>query len=251
MSVFDFLKQPKKGAPSTQIAELEGALDRLRIELKAAEKIVAEHPEKRAAMLTSAASNADIKKLDADMEDALLSIERLEAAETELITRLEHAKDTAERERLAGEQERAASAIEEKSRALEGPIAALAAAFAELLKAIPADTSITVSATQPATSEDVARAILASGLYTALPSIFEMVPCRPHLSRLGGAAVERALFVHTFADGLMTTRCNGLIGEECTIHPASITASGLIVDPLRRRAAALRGGDAERLAAAE
>lgn len=257
MSVFDFLKPPKKGAPATQITDLEASLARLRQERKDVEAIVEAHAPKRAAMLLSDVTESDIIELDKAADLARLRLERLEMAETELTDRLTRARENIENTRRSEYFERSAAQIEAAAKALEAPIAALAAAFAELSKSIPSDTGIdkpptaSFSGRRPATADDIGRAILANGLHAAMPSIFETVACRPNLARMGGAAVERALFVHTFANGLVTTRCAGLDGEECEIHPSTITAYSLIVEPLRRRAAALRGGDAERLAAAE
>ncbi|RNJ50287.1 hypothetical protein [Methylocystis hirsuta] len=257
MAVFDFLKVEKKGVPAAQIAELEASLDKLRAERASVQATVENHGQRRVDMLLSDADDGDIVKLDSAAELARIRLERLELAEVELTERIARLRNAAERERRAGEYERAAGQIETAAKALEGPISALAAAFAELIKSIPAETGIdkpptaNFSGRRLATADDIGRAILANGLHAAMSAVFETVACRPHLARMGGAAVERALFVHTFADGLLTTRCNGLVGEECTIDPASITATRLIVEPLRRRAAALRGGDAARLAAAE
>ncbi|PWB89892.1 hypothetical protein C5688_13715 [Methylocystis sp. MitZ-2018] len=255
MSVFDFLKPPKKGAPTTQIAELESSLARLRAERKDVEGVVEAHAPQRAAMLLSDAADADIVKLDADADLARIRLERLELAELELTDRLERVRDKSDREQLASEHERADLAIEEKAKALEAPINALAVAFADLVQAIPAETFLEKfsehhTTSQPATPEDVGRAILGNALYVAAPSIFEIRKCGRSFSGYG-AGVERALNVHTFSNGLVTPHNKGLVGEECEIHQAPSAAQQLIVAPLRQRARALRAGATERFATVE
>ncbi|MBG0801639.1 hypothetical protein IYW40_09095 [Methylocystis sp. H4A] len=255
MGVFSFLQPPKKGAPATQIAALEESLDKLRGEHKSVQAIVENHGQKRTEMLLSDASDADIVELDKAADLARIRLERLELAELELTDRLERARDKDARDRVASEHERAAAAIEEKAKALEGPINALAVAFAELVKAIPAETFLRKysdrhTMAQPASPDDVARAILGNALYVAAPSIFETQKCRSAFAPYG-AGVERALHVSTFSNGLMTPYNKGLIGEECAIHPAPVAADQLIVAPLRERARTLRDGVAERLEAAE
>ncbi len=139
---------------------------------------------------------------------------------------------------------------------MEKTLAPVAEAFSNLLKVIPEETHIAKpgSAGMPpsaATKEDIARAILSNGLFNATPDVFEQTVCPPHLARMGGAAVSRALHVCTFEGGLLTQRNAGLVGEECAIHAAPIAADKLIVTPLRAKARALRDGVAERLQAAE
>jgi hypothetical protein len=254
MSVLDFLKV-KKSAPASQIAEMETSLARLRTERKEFETVVESHGARRADALLSDMADADIAKLDADASLAQIRLERLELAELELVERIERARDKAERERLASEHERAAGQIETATKALEAPLAALAVAFAELVKAIPAETFLRKysdrhTMAQPASPEDVARAILGNALYVAAPSIFETQKCRSAFAPYG-AGVERALYVSTFGSGLVTPFNKGLIGEECAIHPAPVAADQLIVAPLREKARTLREGVAERLEAAE
>ena len=85
-------------------------------------------------------------------------------------TNPEAARDSDQRTRRAGELERAAAAIESKVAALDSAINALATAFTDLARAIPDDSGILVDAdhmTRPATPDDIARAVLASGLYVA------------------------------------------------------------------------------------
>jgi hypothetical protein len=256
MGVFSFLQPPKKGAPGTQIAELEGSLARLRAEHKSVQAIVESHGQKRAEMLLSDASDADIARLDADANLAQIRLERLELVETELVERIESGRAKAEREHLAREHERAAAQIETATKGLEGPINALAVAFAELVKAIPAETFLRkysdrhVPPQQPASPEDVARTILANALYVAEPEIFETQKQRSAFAAYG-AGVERVLSVYSFGGGVMLPRNHGLNGEECEIHPAPIAADKLIVAPLREKARTLRDGVAELLQAAE
>ena len=255
MGVFSFLQPPKKGAPATQIAALEESLAKLRGEHKSVQAIVESHGQKRAEMLLSDAADADIVRLDAEADLARIRLERLELAELELTDRLERARDKDARERVASEHERAAAAIEEKAKAFEGPINALAVAFAELVKSIPEETFLRKysdhhTMAQPASPEDVARAILANAIYVAEPEIFETQNQRSAFAAYG-AGVERVLSVYSFGGGVMLPRNHGLIGEECAIHPAPVAADQLIVAPLREKARTLRDGVAERLEAAE
>ena len=184
------MKVAKKGAPATQIAELEASLARLRAEHKSVQTIVENHGQKRAEMLLSDVADADIVKLDADADLARIRLERLELAELELTDRLERTRDKSERERLASEHERAAAAIEEKAKALEGPINALATAFGELVRSIPAETFLRKHPTvmrMPPTAGDLRRCWQGDTEQWALlaaPQIFEMQTYRPHLAGL-------------------------------------------------------------------
>lgn len=249
MGVLDFLKV-KKGPMQTQIGEIEAQLERLRAERRAAETIVEGHGQKRSDMLLSDASDGDIAHLDADAGLAHIRLERLELAELELQDRLDRARDSVARSTRAAELERAASSIEEKAKSLESAIAALGAAFDDLVRAIPHDAGVQRDCdtmTKPATPEDVARAVLAQGLFCAAPSIFEMVAARTRSLR--PACVERVLNVYAIRDGTLTRFNNGLVGEECEIAPAPFAAEQFIVAPLRAQAAALRASDDMRAAA--
>lgn len=255
MSVLDFLKV-KKSAPASQIAEMEASLARLRTERKEFETVVESHGARRADALLSDMADADIAKLDADASLAQIRLERLELAELELVERIERARDKAERERLASEHERAAAQIETAAKALEGPIAQLAAAFADLVKVIPAETFLRKYSDRhappqcPATREDVARVILGNALVIAAPEIFETQKQRPAFAAYG-AGVERTLSIYSLIGDVLKPRCAGLVGEECEIHPAPVAAQQLIVTPLRSRARTLRDGVAAHLEAAE
>lgn len=243
--IFDFLRAPKKGSPAAQITEMEAALARLQAELKEAEAIVEERPTKRAAMLTSAASNADIKALDDRSDDAILTIERLEAAETELISRLERLRNGAERERIAADCERSAAQIESSVAALESAAAIFATAmkrtYNELLTAIPQETGLQKAvAFNPyvdATPEDFTRSIMAAAIYAITPELFETQPTKRNAA--GPAVAEKSLNVSICENGVITRYLPGLFGEDCVIPSPRGLASHLIA-PLREKAKALR-----------
>ncbi len=257
MSIMSFLSPPKKaGDVRKQIDEMTAALAKLIAERRELDVTIEAHDQKRGQMLLSSASEEDILALDRQCDLAKLRSERLGLAQFELENRIESARDKAERERLASEHERAAGQIETATKALEASLAALAVAFAELVKAIPAETFLRkysdrhVPPQQPASPEDVARAILANALYVAEPEIFETQKQRSAFAAYG-AGVERVLSVYSFGGGAMLPRNHGLNGEECEIHSAPIAADKLIVGPLRDKARTLREGVAERLEAAE
>ncbi|WP_292532284.1 hypothetical protein [Methylocystis sp.] len=253
MSVLDFLKTTKKTVAS-QIEEMQASLVKLRAERKDVEAVVEEHAPKRAAMLLSDASDAEIAQLDAAANLAQIRLERLEIAELQLQDRLERARNKSERERLATEHERAAAAIEEKAKALEGPMNALAAAFDELVKVIPAETFTEKYSDghlmpQPARPEDVARAIVASGIYNNEPRLFELLRAvRANTLQQQHTHFEKAMSLYSWDGGRLAPF--GGQGEP-KVFTAPIAADLLIVGPLREKAAALRTGDAELLQAAE
>ncbi|MGD9657404.1 MAG: hypothetical protein AB7U61_07145 [Methylocystis sp.] len=241
MGVLEFLK-PKKGPAATQIPEMEAALDKLRAELKQVAAIVEGHGQRRADMLLSDAADADIAKLDSDVALAQIRLERLELAELELQDRIESARDGMDRSKRAAALERSAGEIEAKVAALDAAIGAVAAAYADLVKTVPGDSGVLLDAdhmTRPATPDDIARAIVASGLFTAAPTLFEMVAPRHRTAR--PACVERILGVFVVNKHGVLSRFNpGLVGEECTIRPTAEAADAIIVSPLREQAARLR-----------
>ncbi|MBG0797556.1 hypothetical protein IYX23_07730 [Methylocystis sp. L43] len=251
MSVLDFLKV-KKSAPASQIAEMEASLARLRTERKEFETVVESHGARRADALLSDMADADIAKLDADASLAQIRLERLELAELELVERIERARDKAERERLASEHERAAAQIETAAKALEGPIAQLAAAFASLVEAIPTETGVAKDYENhltpcPAESIDVAQAIAAAALHSAIPGLFERLTL---VRRGSGQPLASPAPVARLYD-LGALRIGGRVSGDPAPLPAPVAAHQLIVVPQREKARALRHGDAERLEAAE
>ncbi|MGD9656905.1 MAG: hypothetical protein AB7U61_04570 [Methylocystis sp.] len=240
MGIIDFLKV-KKGSPASQIGELEASLERLRAELKEVNSIVESHGQRRADALLSDVTDAEIANLDAAAALAQIRLERLELAELELVERIEAAKDATVRQRRAAQLEKDAAAIEERVKAINAAIDVLGGAFTKLVEVIPSDSGVLVDAdhmTRPASPEDVARAVLASGLYVAAPTMFEMIQPRTRSAR--PASVERVLNVFVSRDGMLSRFNPGLVGEECTIPPTADAADQIIVSPLREQAARLR-----------
>lgn len=206
MGVLSFLQLPKKGAPTTQIGELEASLARLRAEQKSVQAVVESHGQKRAEMLLSDASDADIAKTDTAADLARIRLERLELAELELTERLKRVVDSAERERLARECETAAGKIE--------------AAVSNI--------------------EAAASAILSAAIYHVSPDLFAARPARPAVA--GPVVGERILAATMFQDGVISTFLPGHLGEEGVIAPASSLARDALIEPLRDKANRLRAG---------
>jgi uncharacterized protein YhaN len=127
VAILEFLKSTKKG--TSQIAELEGNLQRLREERKKLEPIVASHGTKRADMLLSAATEQEIVDADKAAELAALKLERLELAEMALLEQIAAARDSDARARRAGEMGASAATIKAHAVNLEKAIDTLAAAF--------------------------------------------------------------------------------------------------------------------------
>ena len=203
-------------------------------------------------MLLSDAADADIVRLDADADLAHIRLERLELAELELTDRLERARDKSERERLASEHERAAAQIETATKALEAPIALLAAAFASLVEAIPTETGVAKDYENhltpcPAESIDVAQAIAAAALHSAIPGLFERLTL---VRRGNGQPLASPAPVARIYD-LGSLRIGGRVSGDPAPLPAPVAAQQLIVQPLLEKARTLRAGDAAHLEAAE
>lgn len=250
MGIIEFLRV-KKGAPASQIAEIEANLEKVRAERKAAEAIVENHGQRRADMLMSDASSADIAALDAAVNLAQIDLERLEMVELELIDRLDHARDSVDRSKRAAMLENSAAQIEQKTQALDAAISAVAAAFTDLVKAVPDNIGVQKDADrflQDATPADLARAILASGLFRAAPEAFEMTQPRNRSPR--PACVERMLSVLVVnQDGALSRYNPGIVGEDCEIPPTADAAQQVIVERLRAQARRLRQSDDARMAA--
>ncbi|WP_292531611.1 hypothetical protein [Methylocystis sp.] len=245
MSVMSFLTT-KKSAPAAAIQEMQASLERLRAERKEFESAVESHGARRADALLSDMTDDDIAKLDAAANLAQIRLERLEICELSLVEKLDAARDSAQRERLASEFERAASAIEPATKNLETALAPVAAAFADLCKAIPAETGLKRysdghTTAIPADAEALARAIFGAALFDAAPGIFEMARQRPAFAGYGGG-VERSLHIFSLVGDTLLPRCAGLCGEESRVLPALDTARLLLVSPLRSKAQALREG---------
>ncbi|MGD9540761.1 hypothetical protein [Methylocystis sp.] len=205
------------------------------------EPIVESHGAERADMLLSDASEEAIIAADKDAALAALRLERLEVAELSLIEQIDAARDSERRASRAKELERDAVVIAEQAANVDAACAVLAGAFAKLVAAIPSESGVMVDAdhgTRLATPEDVARAILAQGLFSACPNIFEMMAPRTRTAR--PACVERVLAVSIVRDGVLSRFNPGLHGEECTITPAPIAANEIVVEPLREKARELR-----------
>lgn len=252
MGVLDFLRPTRKGQP--QIADLESSLARLRVELNQARDIIEGHGQRRASMLLTDASDHDIAKLAAEVDLAQIRVERLGLAELELIDRIDRARDLSDRNRRAVEAERAADRIEEATKALEASVATLGECFAQLVAALPQRTGLErrhvgQQFLGSATPDEVARAILATALYSVAPGAFETGPSRRPWS--GGAAVERELLVYVQEGDVLSERLLGFNGEGSKIPTASIAAEEMIIGRLRAEAATLREPITEPPVAAE
>lgn len=254
MNVFEFLKPPKKsGGPAAQISDMQASLEKLRADRADVQKIVDGHESKRALMLLSAATEEAILDLDRQCDLARLRLERAGLAEFELESRIESARDTADRQRRAAENERAAGAIEEKVKAADAAVVALAGAFADLVRIIPPDAGILIdqngfAPNRAATPAELAAAFVGQGLFACAPSLFETRVWHGRILRRLG--VERRLAVRVLdAHGLLVDFLPGAHGEEVDVLPASLAAQQILVDPLRAQAAELRASDGEKVAA--
>ena len=223
---------------------MEESLERVRAEMKGATAIIESHGQRRANMLLSDASDADIAKVDSDANLAQIRLERLELCELELQDRIADARDASERTRKAGALEAAAAAISTKTAPLDAAASAFASAYRELLSTIPADL-VDTPARKPrfnvdvqSTPSDIASAIASQALAAACPQVFED---RPPQMRTWGAAVERVLLVKDIdRDGRLSPVLLGESGEQAVISTAAAATDRIIADRLRQRARAMR-----------
>lgn len=243
MAILDFLKSTKKG--TSQITELEGNLQRLRDERKKLEPIVESHGTRRADMLLSAATEQEIVDADKAAELAALKLERLELAEMALLEQIAAARDSDARQRRASEMDAAAAAIATKTAAVDAAASAFAAAYRDLLSAVPADM-IDVRILKPrfsvdgaATPVDIARAIAAQALAASCPELFETHP--PHVRVYGNACAKTLGVLVIDERGRLSPVLAGEHGEKANITSAEKAAERFVIERLREKARALRG----------
>jgi hypothetical protein len=189
-----------------------------------------------AAGLDGAQSSVHLARQNAiDLANAVARQERLVLGAQE---RLAQALDCELREKVAAEREKAAEAVESAAIELQRAIELLASACQRLMGAIPRDIRIESvpewggrSHEQPLSVAEIARAVLAEGLYSAAPELLEAVARDgvilihlPLLTRRAGR-VSRSI-QRTDADFLDTTG----------------SARAFVADPLRQSAADIRVG---------
>jgi hypothetical protein len=244
MAILDFLKVAKK-APAAAIDEMEASLGRLRAEMKEASVVVEGHGTKRADMLLSDASEEQIIDADKAAELAALKLERLELAEIALLEQIEAARDASERQRRVGEMESVATAIFREDGRVDTAASAFAAAYRELLSAVPADL-IDVRILKPrftvdgaATPVDIASAIAGQSLASHCPELFESH--RPHTRTHGDACAKTLCVLDTDRAGRLSPILPGEHGKKASITSAQKAARRFVVDPLRDKARVLRG----------
>lgn len=255
MAILDFLKAPKKAPPHAQISELEERLQRVVAERHTLEALVESHSATRAAMVYEAdKSEEDILAFDRELDVARLKLERAELVELELLDRIAHARNSDARSRKAGELERAAETIAAKTAPLDAAASAFAAAYRELLSAVPADL-VDIRILKPrfsvdgaATPVDIASAIAAQALAASCPELFETHP--PHVRVYGNACAKTLSVLDADTRGRLSPVLPGESGEHASITSAEKAAARFVVDPLRDKARALRGS-AEMKEAAE
>lgn len=243
MGIIDFLK-PRKGAPASQAAEMEAALAKLREERKSVEATVDSYGQRRADALLSDATDADIAKIDSDANLAQIRLERLELAELELTERIAAARDSSERQRRAGKMDAAADAIEARAVNLEKAIDTLADAFTAFADVVPVKSPATRyepgSGARPANNFEVARAVLAQGLFQRLPDAFEVTG----REAIGAEFQIRMPVLYHRRDGSLAPGIPKDEAADLKFPFASGTADKIVVAPLRQVAAEIRAGRA-------
>lgn len=198
-----------------------------------------------------AAAAQKLDRLVRDAESALAALrdalDEIETRRTDVLQRLEIARDQERRAERASELDERADEAEKIAVRLEKDIEKLAGDFDALVAAIPPDALPTrryqrfIGHDDRALSPlELAGAVLAEGLYLALPpDVFIIV--RQH----GGGFANIGLPVHCrMADGSLTAAIPFDSPDDVVkFFPASGAADASIIRPLRAAAAKLREGD--------
>lgn len=169
------------------------------------------------------------------------AIQELERRKDEAHGHLAAVRGQAIRDAAASERETAAAAVERGAVDLDRAIEALATAFEAVADAVPPG-AISVKSHVPywgrsedsLSAYDVARAVVAEGLYRRCPEIF-------HVVEHGGEYRTINLpLSHRLPDGALDRH---VPVQGATFSHSSAAAQALLVDPLRRSADAIRRGE--------
>ena len=258
LNILELLKLPKKpGGVAAQIPAIEDSLQKLRAERADIEQKIAAYDATRSDMFLGAATEEQILELDRQHELLKLRLERAGFAEAELEARLAAAKEQSARETTARAYTAAADTVSAELPKIEAAIAAFAAAANALTTRLSAALPLEMIALEkdtgnglpvPASAQDLARALIAEGLFAAAPNLFETF--KPQLVGGRPACASHALRVHfQSTSNAISPFVPGLEGEEAKFESATAAANRLLIERFRKKASELRGADAQ--AAAE
>ena len=249
--MFSFFRKGAVVAVENELKALEARRASLSTKLTAAELALDAARNTRREHLIDGAEddNASAQKIEktiigaereaASLADAIAEVDRrLVDGRNRLAT-----ENNAElREKVAAERETAAKQVQTVSARLEKVIADVALVFDALTEVIPHGAAQIYEpgvGPRPASPHEAARAILAEGLFSASPEMFEVIG-RASISETTSVNLQ---VMHRRREGSLDGRIpKGDTSVE--FLPATQAANAILVEPLRRSAEAIRAGDA-------
>jgi HAMP domain-containing protein len=235
----------------TELADLERRCSARRTEYDAAVASSAKAQAERRSLLVEgepdpksrAKADTAIRTAEDDiagLSDAIAELgRRIEDAQS----RLADAKSQVAREHAARERLKAADKIEAAALEMDRAIDVLAGAFETIAEAVPygavsvrTHMGIVGESTDELSNYDIARQVLAEGMFRRLPEFFRVVEHSPS----GLRSIDLAVAYRT-PKGSISAEIPSR--EAISFAYASGSADALLVQPLRRSAAAIRAGE--------
>jgi hypothetical protein len=228
--------EKRRGALGAKLASAQSALEAARAARR--EHLIESAEDDASATAKFEGAVATAERDVVALHDA---IGELDARLADARKRLVGAKEAAEREAAAHEREKAAAAIEARAVNLEKAIDALADAFSAFASEIPVKSPATryeSGGARPANNFEVARAVLAQGLFQCLPDAFEVIGRQA----IGAEFQIRMPVLFLRSDGHLHGGIPKEIAADLKFPLASGAADKIVVAPLRRVAEEIRAG---------